>query len=70
MKPLLFFIAAQLAANGITLLLAASLAHLLRRRLAAKNWIDKLTDEQYDALYCETAGEPELLAARKVGAPC
>ncbi len=35
MKTLLFFIAAQLAGNGITLLIAASLAHLLRRRLAS-----------------------------------
>jgi len=33
MKTLLFFIAAQLAGNGISLLIAASLAHLLRRRL-------------------------------------
>ena len=33
MKTLLFFIAAQLFGNGITLLIAASLAHLLRRRL-------------------------------------
>ena len=33
MKVLLLFVAAQLAGNGITLLIAASLAHLLRRRL-------------------------------------
>ena len=33
MKTLLLFIAAQLAGNGITLLIAASMAHLLRRRL-------------------------------------
>jgi hypothetical protein len=35
MKTLLLFIAAQLAGNGITLLIAASLSHLLRRRLIA-----------------------------------
>lgn len=35
MKLLLLFVAAQLAGNGITLLIAASLAHLLRRRLKA-----------------------------------
>jgi len=33
MTTLLLFIAAQLAGNGISLLIAASLAHLLRRRL-------------------------------------
>lgn len=70
MKTLLLLIAAQLAGNGITLLIAALLARLLRRRLEAARslrWIDKLTDERYDALYGEVAGEPEL---RKVGAAC
>lgn len=63
MKLLLLFIAAQLAGNGICLLLAALAAHALHRRLVAargQRWIDSLSDEQYDALYCETAGEPEL----------
>ena len=40
MKTLLLFIAAQLAGNGITLLIAASLAHLLRRRLVASRLRD------------------------------
>lgn len=35
MKLLLLFLAAQMAGNGITLLIAALLAHLLRRRLVA-----------------------------------
>lgn len=70
MKLLLLFVAAQMAGNGVCLLLAALAARVLRRRLVAARslrWIDSLTDEQYDALYCETAGEPEL---RKEGAPC
>ena len=33
MTLFLLFVAAQLFGNGITLLIAASLAHLLRRRL-------------------------------------
>lgn len=70
MKLLLLLVAAQIAGNGITLLIAAALARVLRRRLVADRslrWVDKLTDEQYDALYGEVAGEPEL---RKAGAPC
>lgn len=35
MKLLLLFVAAQMAGNGITLLLAALLARVLRRRLVA-----------------------------------
>lgn len=35
MKTLLLFVAAQLAGNGITLLIAAALARVLRRRLEA-----------------------------------
>lgn len=63
MKLLLLFIAAQLAGNGVTLLIAALLARVLRRRLVAAR--PQCPSDQVSYSYCGSSAD-----TYKVGGTC